>query len=216
MNLDQLWADATAELKASLTTTQIQQSMTKESSNQIAELTKRLGYQRNYAIGFIGLFLVGMIVWSDRALAVQALALATALYVAGGLVLHVGVRRLQRYASSLPERLAKGTVTPIESLRSELRIVQQTLRVNNLWGTVSLPLLILIGLALRYARHTDLTVAELLATPEYLRNAVLCLAIAIPATAVLVHFMNRSAFGSLLEPLKANVEALERLNEVKV
>lgn len=28
MNLDQLWADATAELKASLTTTQIQQSMT--------------------------------------------------------------------------------------------------------------------------------------------------------------------------------------------
>ena len=177
------------------------------STSQTAELARRLAYQRNYALGFLALFVAGIVYSRGNPAAQQALLVISGLYVLGAVVLEVGVRRLRglhALADSTRERLER-----------ELRVIERTLWLNRLWGVVSFPLIAVCALVLGYAwRHQGVALADLFARPNFLVTALGSLAVLMPLAYFLGDRMTRAAFGRPLDELRANVYALRKLGDL--
>lgn len=208
MNIDQLWAEATASAHQTISPQQIITAMTHQSNSELSELTRRIRYQRNYALGFLALFvgLAPFVAGNDLALA--CLLTVVALYALGAVSLHGGYRRLVR-----AERTT--TTDTRDSLARRLSLVTGTLRLNRIWGMVATPAVLACALLGSAAYRTGDSLTTLLADAGWLRTAVVALLVVLPLAIWLGDRLTQSAFGDLVARLRENLLAIERLGTAR-
>ena len=204
MNIDELWAEANAARPASLSPAQIRQAMITESASHVTELTTRLATQRDYAVGFAVAFVCLGVVLRDDGVAVASLTVATLLYFLGAVTLQRGVSGLHDFAPT--------HASARDRLEAQLALVRRTLRLNHVWGALSLPVMVGVGLVVGWSvSEGPSSLSDLLADGGFLRVSAITLAVVLPVAYLLGEWMTRVAFGRLTEELRVNLEALRRL-----
>lgn len=203
MTLEQRWTAATATATQRLTRREIITAMTHESNSDLRELTRRIRYQRNYAQAFLAGFVVLAPFVASSPVTLACLLIVAVVYAAGAWSLHAGYRQLARVEHTLTDTHS--------ALAHRLAIVQKTLRVNHLWGAISMPTAIACAVLGGYALSTGADYSTILSDASFLLTAAITFLVLLPLAIWAGDRLTKAAFGDLVDGLRQNLLAIERL-----